>query len=261
MDDVWKAPDAAGEARAPVGAGGAPPAKLDDPLSVGREVLADLKQRPFAYLMAGLGYFAAVLGVVAVAIVGLGVGMAPGILLEDENLLAIGGIFGFAIYMGAIFGFAFLGFPLMSASLLRSLDAQRAGGPSIGFTSSFSRMRERAVQIVLFYLLSQLAVLVGMLFLYVPGLAAAAIGSFALPIVVFEEVGAMRALQLGFEHFRRHLSWHVGVWAMLLVAVIVLELTLVGLFVIWPVMVAYQLVAYRQAFGAAGAEAALQSEV
>lgn len=260
MDDVWKAPVADDEP-AVVPGGPVAPVELGDPVAVARETFAELKEHPGGFLMAGLGYLAATMVLIVVAVGGLGLGMAPGIALEDENLLAIGGIFGFAIYMGSIFGFAFIGYPLMSASLLREIDAQRGGGDTIGFSSSFSRLRERAVQIVLYYLMSQAVVLVGMLFLYVPGLIAAAVSAFAMPIVVFEDVGAMRALQLGFTHFRRHAAWHIGVWAILLAGVIALEFTIVGVLVIWPVMIAYQLIAYRMAFGSAGAEAALGQEI
>jgi hypothetical protein len=224
-----------------------------DMTAVLRGVIADLTAHPAAYLMAGVGYLASALVLVTLAVGLLGICMAPGIVKEDEDLLVIGGLVGMIPYLGLIFAFAFIAFPLMSASLRRALDAQRSGGEPIGFFSLFSGSGERTWPIVTFYVMSQVLVMVGMLMLYVPGIIAMVVTTFALPIVVLEDVAPVDALKIAWEHVRRNAAWHVGVWLLLIPAFIALELTIVGLLFIFPLLIAYQLVAYREAFGDKGA--------
>jgi uncharacterized membrane protein len=114
-------------------------------------------------------------------------------------------------------------------------------------------MWTRTGPVVRLYVLTQLLAMVGMLFFYIPGLIVLAVGLLAFPIAVFEDVGAREALQLAWAHARRHGSWHVGIWVIMLGLFIALELTVVGVFFLWPLMVCYQLVAYEKAFGAEGA--------
>lgn len=220
---------------------------------VARAVFADLKDHVVGYALAGASYLAATTALVVLAIGLLGLCMAPGIVKEDETLLVVGGLVGMIPYIGLIFAFALIGFPLMSASLLRALEAQRSGDGAIGFGSLYSGNGDRTWPIVWFYLMSQALILVGALFLYVPGMIAFAVTTFAFPIVVLEEVSPVQALQLGWDHVRRNAAWHLGVWLLLIPAFLALELTVIGLMFIFPVLVAYQLYAYRAAFGAQGA--------
>lgn len=256
MDNPWKGPGAPAqklpemELRPPVGV-----PDVTDPVAVARETVQDLLKNPLGYLLAGLAYMAMVLAGVSIAIGALGVGIAPGMALEDEILLAVGGSLGFAVYTGVIFGIVLFLYPMMSASLMMALREQRTGGASIGLRSAFDRMWSRMGPAVRIYLLTQLLALVGMFFLYIPGLIAMAVGTFAFPIVVFEEVGAMEAIQIAWAHVRKHIGWHAVVWVLLFALIIVVELTFVGVLVLWPIMCCYQLVAYEKAFGAAGAAA------
>lgn len=92
-----------------------------------------------------------------------------------------------------------------------------------------------------------------MLLLYIPGIIAMIVGTFAFPIAVFEGVSATEAMSLAWAHVRKNAGWHVGVWLILFVLLVAAELTVVGLIFIWPLLIAYQLVAYEKAFGSAGA--------
>ncbi len=251
QEDVWKAPDAAESGVTPALARG--PGDLSDPMAVPNLVMADVKAHLGPYVLAGLGYLVATFGFIGVVLAVLFGSMAPGILAEDETLAMVGMGIGFTAYVVGILGFGFVVAPLMNASLLRALDEQRRGGAPIGFTSAFSTMRQGAGRVIGFYLLGQLAVLVGMLFLYIPGIVAAVVTTFALPIVVFEDVAPVTALQLGWKHLKAHPMWHVPLWLLMFIGIVLLEFSIVGLVLIYPVMVAFQLFAYRVAYGDPGA--------
>lgn len=249
MDNPWQGPSSDELPKGP----SAP--DTGDPVKVASETLADLFANPVGYFLANLAYFGMLFGVVTFSIAVLGLSVAPGIALEDETLTAVGGIFGFAVYTLAIFAVTLFLHPMMTASLMLAMREQRRGGETIGFSSAYNRMWDRMGPVVRLYLLTQLIVFVGMLFLYIPGLIAAAVGMFAFPIVVFEEVGAREAFGLAWKHVSRHGSWHLVVWLLLFVLLIAAEFSIIGLFVFWPLMVCYQLIAYEKAFGSAGARA------
>ncbi len=246
-DDVWKSPSTDTAPADPL-AGGS-----DDPMDVPRAVWADLSSHPGPYLLANVGYMFVAMAFTTVLIAVMAGSIAPGIVMEDDTVLTIGMVVGFAVYFLGIFGLAFVLVPLWNASMMRALDAQRRGDRTIGFTSSFNDVGRRAGSVIGTYALTQLLAIVGMFFFYVPGLMAMAIGSFALPIAVFEEVGPIQAWQLAWSHAKDHAAWHIGVFVLLFVSVIVLEITIVGLFFLWPLMCAWQLYAYRSAFGEKGA--------
>lgn len=228
-------------------------APLTDMTVVVRDVFEDLKSHAVGYALAGAAYFVASTALVFAAIGLLALFMAPGIIKEDETLLVIGGLAGMIPYTGLIFAFTLGGFPLMSASLLRALESQRTGDATIGFGSLFSGSGDRTWSIVLFYAMSQMLVLVGALFFYIPGMIAFAVTTFAFPIVVLEDATPVQALQLGWDHVRKNAAWHAGVWLLLIPLFLALELTVVGLVFLFPILVAYQLFAYRAAFGPGGA--------
>ncbi|MCA9490424.1 MAG: hypothetical protein KC621_10885 [Myxococcales bacterium] len=247
LDDAWKAPETevAGE-EIPSGRGSWPSdPDATDALAVARVSWEELVSAPVGYALAGLSYLVVVLVVVTVAMGALGLGVAPGMLLDDETILVVGGMAGMLVYTGVILLVTFVGYPLMTASLIRAVDAHRAGGPAPGFTSAFSTMTQDAGRIIAFYALSQLAVLVGMLFLYLPGFLAVAVSTYAFPMVVMERVGPVEALSRGFDHLRRHAVWHLMVWLVLFAGLVVGEITVVGLLFLWPAVAIYQLAAWR----------------
>jgi len=250
MADPWASPasDAPALVPAPTGtdASGEP---STDPVDVPRAVWADMSGNPAGYAAAGVAYLVFAMVAVVVILVLLFGSMAPGLFLGDDTLLALGGAVGFLMYILAILALALVIVPLQMASLVRVIDGAQRGEALLGVGSLFTHARENWLQVCLFYFVNQFLVTFGMLFLYVPGMVAAAVGSFAFPILVLEGTTVTEAYTRAWEHFKEHLGWHVGVWALALVAFVVLELTLVGLLVIMPVMCAWQVFAYRLAHG------------
>jgi len=217
-------------------------------------VVADLKANPIGYFAAGFGYFALVMLVIAVSLAVLGLGMAPGLVLENDTILAIGGGFGMLVYTGGILLFSFVAFPMMNASLIRNLDWKNEDG-SVGLTALVNRTRPGGLRIAGFYMLSQLLILMGSTCLYIPGIIAMALTTFAMPIVVLEDATFSEALGKGWAHMTKDPAFHFAVWGLLIVAIMMLYVTFVGLFLIFPVLGAWQYYTYRVAFGEDGAMA------
>ncbi len=250
-DDVWDAPQTKTENsdERPSTAAHPTPSDQLDAMDVPKAVFADLQANPMGYAAMGTTYFVAVLGLIVVALSLLGLGVAPGIYLEDEMVLVVGGMLGFTGYTGFILVFSFIGYPLMNASTLRALRTQMEGGEAAGASALFNTMTTEGKSVVGLHLLGQALILVGVFFLYIPGLVAVMVAGMAMPIHVFEpEVGITEALSRSFEHFKANVVWHISIWALMIPVFILLELTVVGLVFIYPVMVAWQLAAYKQAF-------------
>jgi len=253
-DDVWKSPETEAAPSADASPTEGPEGASDDPMDVPRAVWADLTANPVPYLLANFGYMMGAMVVTTALLALIGIAMAPGIVTEDETMLIVGLVAGMGVYTLGIFALVFLAVPLWTASMLRTLDRQRQGLGTIGFASSFSDMTHRAGPVIGTYALTQALTFVGIFFFYVPGIMAAAIGSFALPIAVFEDVGPVEAWTRAWNHAKNHAGWHIAVFALLFVAILVLEFTLVGFIVIWPLICAWQLYAYRLAFGPDGSQ-------
>lgn len=226
--------------------GGLPDGAPPDPMGVPRAVIADLAGSPGGHVGAGLAYLLVTLVLIGVAIAALAVGMAPGLITGSDTLLFVGGGLGGLVYTGLIVGFTFLVFPLQLASVQRAVFAQAEGRGTLGFRSLFDTMGQDAGRVVGFYLAYQLAALVGMLFLYLPGLIVTALGALVMPIVVLEpHVTLSEATGRVLDHARTNPGWHLATWGLLLVAIVVLELSFVGLIVALPVVAAWQVHAYR----------------
>ena len=237
MSDVW--------------GGGDAPQKLSNtgsPADVATAVVEDCKANIAGYFMAGIAYLVMFSLVFSVAL-GAFTLVIPGILLENEAVAVAGGLAGFSIYAFAIFGSTLVLYPLMNASFVRALELQFIMGQPIGFTSPFTTLRMDWLRIVGFYLLSQLIIICGFMCLYIPGMVAAALTSFAFPILVLEEdLSPVEALQKGWTHMSADPGWHLGVWLLLVVAAMLLQFTIVGILLMYPVMTAWQYFAYRLAF-------------
>ena len=248
-DDLWKAP---GAEPSKTGAAAVHAAGSGAATDVLQRVINDVRMHPGGYFAAGFAYFAVAIALIVVVVGVLMVGMAPGLLLEDETLLAIGGGLGFLGYMGGIFGFSFVVYPLMTAAMIRGLHEQDQNGTPIGFGTPFRGLSNRAGAVIGFYLLTQTLVLVGILFFYIPGIIIALISLLAMPILVIEGVSPTEALQRAFKHFTANIGWHLMLALILFACLIALELTIVGLFIMFPVLVAFQYHGYRVAFPQGG---------
>lgn len=253
MSDAWGAPGT--EA---VGSGGGTPlpAGGTEAMDVAGRVWEDLKAYPAGYVGAGLAYVAVSFVLIGVAVGWMVVWMLPLMLGADETLGALAGLVGFGGYTLLVFAIAFLAIPVMAASLMRALEVQRRGGPAIGFSSLFSTARQDAGRVIVYYVLVNVLATIGMFFLYVPGLIVFALAMFALPMVVLERRTLPETAAAAWEHGKNHPGWHCKVWGLLLLVVIGLELSVVGLAVAFPVVLAWSLFAYRAAFGETGAPGA-----
>lgn len=258
MGNVWNAPEANDMGPGATG-GGEPPSDLSDPMEVPRRVFEDVRDHLAGYILSGIVMTAVVFAVITGIMVLLFGFMLPGIIMEDETISLIGSLLGMAAYFFGIMGFAFLLMPLMTASMLRAIDAQRAGAQDLGAMAALSTLREDAGRIIGFNLLGVLLTFVGMLFCYVPGLIASALMMFALPMVVFERVPPVTAYQLGWKHMTQHAGWHVAVWLISMLTVGILSITFVGIIVAYPIMFAFQVFAYRTAYGDQGAMATMDA--
>lgn len=247
MSDAWKAPDESAAATAAGKLDLATGPKTRNPMDVPTKMFEAFKANIAGWFLAGFAQFGAILAVVFVAVAAMGLGVIPGVVMEDETLLMVGALVGMLVYIVAIFTFSLLVAPLMSAAMIRGLDAERRGEGNIGLTTPFAGITTDAGRVVIFNLIGQAMILCGMLMLYVPGLVAAAVVTFALPIVVLEpETSPMEALGRSWKAITNDPVWHLAQVAVLFAAVIVAELTVVGIFVMMPLLAAHQVYAYRE---------------
>jgi len=248
-DDTWKAPQGDDAARS---RGSARPAgNLSDPLDVARRFFADVGDNVGGYIGLTVVQLVVLFLAIGVFVVLGGLAFLPGIMLESELLTFLG--------LGA---FILLCVPmltvpsaLMTASMLRGLDAQERGGPKIGAMTSLTGITQDAGRILAFYLLYSVMAIVGMMMCYLPGLVASTVGMFAMPMVVLEGAGAFEAMGRSWRHTRENVEWHVPVWIVLYVLIVVTQFTVVGLLAWFPLIVGYQYFAYRVAFGDSGSGA------
>ncbi len=218
-----------------------------DPMAVATAVGEDLKENWLGFGLMGLGFLAAIVALVVLALLAF-LAPVPGIAMEDDTLTAVGAAVAFVVYMGLLFGFTLFVQPLLTASMIRAYDAHLRDGQPLGFSAPFRHMRPRAGRVIGLYLVGQLLTMVGMLLLYVPGIVAAVLYTFAMPIVVLEDATVSEALSRAWAHMRDNAMWHLGVWATLFAAVLVAEITVVGWVLIVPLMVAWQVHAHHIAF-------------
>lgn len=250
MGDMWNAPNDDGHAQGSLGGlSGGDPAALEDPMAAANAVIADVKEHLVPYLLCGLSFSALFTGIILACVAVPFLGMLPGMIAEDELLLSIGSIVGFSAYTILLLGAVFVAYPLMAASTLRALDRQLRGQGTIGLMSPVDGLLSGAGRVLAFYALGMLLTMVGALMCYVPGLIAAMLVMFAMPMVVIDGVGPVEAYQRGWAHMREHPTWHLPVWLLMFIGSTALQLTFVGIFFIYPLMLAYHLAAHRIAFG------------
>lgn len=251
-NDVWSPPES--DAPAPAPSPGVPPeGGSTDPVDVFRAMWADLSAHPVPYLLANLGGMAISTGFTLLMLALMGAAVAPGVALNDDSVLTLGIVAGAVIYLFGILALIFVVGPPMTASMLRGLDRQRRGEGTLGFTSSVNDATARVGAVIGTNAITTLLTLLGAFFFYLPGLVAMAVGSFALPIAVFEDVGPWQAWRLAWAHVRENPAWHAAVFALFFATLMALEFSVVGLLFVWPVMTAWQLYTYRLAYGEGGA--------
>lgn len=214
----------------------------------------ELKARFVGYLLAGTGYFAAIFASVFVLIAVFAIGAIPGAVTENETLLSIGILVsGLLFYTPGILFVTLVMGPAMNASLMRAIWSARREDAPLGFGSAFGSVRENLRDVVIVTVLYQLAVFVGMLFCYVPGIVLAVMFVHAMPLVVLHGVTPMDALKMSFEKVKENGSYHAIAFVLMFVVVMVCEfIPLVGLLLLIPVQLTMLLMMYEAMFGPNG---------
>jgi hypothetical protein len=215
-------------------------------------LIDELKARFLGYLLAGLGYFVALFAAILVVVALFALGAVPGAVMEDENVLTIGMLAsGLLLYTpGLVFVTLVLG-PGMNASLMRAMwSAWHDDGP-LGFGSPFATFSENLKNVVIVTFLYQMAVFVGMLLCYVPGILLAVALCHAPPLVILHGVAPVDALKMSFEKVKANAAYHaIGIVLMMVVTIVCELIPVVGLLLIIPVQFAMVLLMHEAMFGA-----------
>ena len=212
----------------------------------------DISENLVGYLLSGLVAFVALM-VLLMPVIGVSVAaFVAGAATEDPLWVNVGlGIGGILGSFGALALMAVTA--LMSASLMRAIDGQRRGEGAVTWSSVFSTFSQDAVRIVLFSVLGTVAISVAFGLCILPAIPVMAVWTFATPIVVLESAGIATALGIAARHLASNLVWHVVVWLILTLIWMVLQATGIGGLFWMPILVGYQVFAYRTAFGEGGA--------
>ena len=222
--------------------------EVGDPVAVVGATFEDLQNNLGSYAACGASYFLFSIGVVFLSLGGVGLAMLPGIMANDEDLILLGGIGGFAFYLFTILGFSVVLVPLMTVSTIRAADAHLDGGEPLSFMSPFLYMREGAGATLLYSFIMTTLSLIGMVFFYLPGLIVMAVGQFGYPMLALENRPVTEVISRSFTHFRHNLGWHAVVWILLFLVLLGAEATIIGIVLIWPFLCVYTVFAYRQVY-------------
>jgi hypothetical protein len=162
--------------------------------------------------------------------------------------------------MAAMIGGIILISAPLTASLYRAMWANLTRSEALGFGAAFSTALQDLGRILGYNVIMAAAVLVGLMFCYVPALGVSLALHFALPELVVHRVSIGEAIALSVRHVRENLSWSLGAWALGMALIVVCsQIPLVGM-ALGPVLYAnYQLRLYRAVFGDGGAPAAIQA--
>ncbi len=229
---------------------------VPNPTALITRLVEDLQARLAGYFLAGTGFFLALFFLIVGLVALMGVGAIPGAITGDERLLSIGMMASsLLLYLPGILLLTLVLVPAMTASLMRALWGAWRDGAPLGIGSAFTSLRQDLRDVVLVTLMYQMAVFVGALFCYVPGIALAILLCHAVPLVVLHHIPPMEALKLSFEKVKANLSYHVIGFLLMFAAIVVLEITVVGVLLIFPVQVAMLLMMHEEMFGPSGPDA------
>jgi hypothetical protein len=242
--DVWTSPSESGPAPEQMPAGSELLSKTVN------KVTSDFVTFLVGGLVPGLvttfGAIPAVFGVYLL----IGLGAAPGIVAEDEDLMMLGG--GIAMVVGTlaiVVGFTALIAP-MQASLYRAVWAYLETGEKMTIGSAFSTARQDLARVIVYQFVMLGLIGTGALFCYVPGLFVAAALAFAGPAIYIHRLGIAEAISLSVGHLQRHPTWHFIYFLWSTLVVIVLQyIPFIGGMLLFSVHPYFVLMAYRAIFG------------
>ncbi|MEQ1506497.1 MAG: hypothetical protein ABMB14_29990, partial [Myxococcota bacterium] len=206
---------------------------------------------PFAIQMmvATVGVFVGLFAVYG----GMFVGMVPGMVLGDDDLTAVGMLFGLAAgTFGLVFGFAaILGAVLapINASLHRAVWRALETGESLKIDAAFSTARQDLGRVVGFALVSSLLMLVGLSMCYLPAIVVGAALMFAGPAIYIHRLTIPDAIRRSVGHLSSNPGWHLGMFLVVMIATMVLAyIPLIGGLLAATIHPMLVLIAYRSEF-------------
>lgn len=245
--DVWAPSEAKDRSASAGGAPGAGAGDLPPVVKLLMDSIDDLKANFMGHLLLGLALMAvtvpAVLIIVTVAMTPLMVGV-----IGEIDWLVLGG---FAWYVVALFG----GMALISGpptiALLRAANAHLDGEEgALSFGAYFGALFTGLGGAILLGAIIAGLSFVGLMMCYVPILVVSAATSFAYPAHVVHGLGPIAAIQRSAVHFKDHLSWHIGFWALgFAILMVAGNVPLIGYAIGMPLYAVYTMRGYRAAFG------------
>jgi hypothetical protein len=180
----------------------------------------------------------------------IGLGAAPGMVMEDETTMMVGIVGGTLVGMtGMMVGFTAVLAP-MQASLYRAVWAYLETGEKLTVGSAVSTFRQDLVRVILYQLAMLGLVGMGAMFCYVPGLLVAAALSFAGPAIYIHRLRIGEAISLSVGHLQRHPTWHLIYFLWSTVVMLVVQyIPFLGYLLVFTVHPVFVLMAYRAIFG------------
>lgn len=221
--------------------------------AVAGEVVSDILKNFGGYLLAGLGMFVAMLPVVMVMVVVAYVPILGAIFAADalgEDLASLLLLAGILLSVVIALGLGATIIAPMQASLMRAMWGYQVRGEPLTFGSAFSTFRDDYMTVVLAYLALQGAVLLGLMFCYVPALIVAFLLHWVTPAVVIHRRSVGEAFGQSFRHAKENAGWTLGVMLVgVLITLVSSYVPLIGALLTPVLYSAYVLKLYRAAFG------------
>lgn len=246
QEDVWSA----GEAR-----GSVADRKLPSVMDLLVETFEDARDNFVDWLMAGVGVFAVVFPLIFLSIGALVaavfVGMVPGLILEDEGVMALGMMAVYVVGLLLLVVSQMVIMPPLQASLGRAmLEHVRDGENKLGFGAAFSSWREDIFKVLGVFALQTILAMIGLVLCYFPVFLAALVSGFALPAVIVHRLSPVEAMRLSISHTIEHPTWHLGYFGVLFgISMFLAYVPLIGPMISIPFVLAFQLRAYVAVMG------------
>ena len=218
------------------------------------EVFEDFRDHFADRLISGVGFLLVMIPLVTVAIfalyVPMGLGMMVGVVLEDELITVIGSLLG--MMAGVLLMMLMITVPIMPmyASLGRAVLRNMDDGSDLGFTAPFETATQDVGKILVTSAIVMGMVFAGMMFCYLPGLVAALATGFALPAVIVHQLSPSEAIKRSVDHVMAQPVWHLGFFAVSMgISMVLSQIPLLGLALVYPFLLSFQLRAYVRVFG------------
>jgi hypothetical protein len=235
-------------------AGTDPDAGLPNVLDLVATTVAEVQKDPMGFIVAGLIPGLSIIGLTFVAVFGVyGIGFLgalPGIMADDEDLAALGGVSALLLAMMLLILVIVAVTTPIWASMYRAVWALLVRGEKLTIGAPFSTIGQDLVPLLTYTLLSAAIVSAGVMFCYLPGILAQGMLMFAWPAIVVHRMPVGRAIQWSVSHAMTHPGWHLGLWAVSFAMSLVLPyFPIVGYMLLFTIHPLFVLLAYRACAG------------